>query len=453
MKRKLDSNFGRAIGAVLGVFAAGTTLGGALSAGGPALGGLAVAALAQTDDRSQADEAEGPYTVVHAGTIITNAGKEIRNGVIIIADGKIRGVGKGLEYPKNSKIIHAEELVVMPGMINPASRFGLDGYARSELRAHLLVADEYFPRSGDYDELIETGYTALGLFPGGSGIPGRAMVVRTGGPPEKRTLLSPGYVRIAGDGKVLRDSLRRAEAEIEKAEKARKDFDEKQKAESGKATSQPASGPTSHAASQPASQPAFQPPPIEPALQPLVDLLQGKEGLAAMIDAPDPTTYVRSEELLKEHDVSRVYRLFNRVATEFHRVVESLGEAHARVVVFPYLNWISNSWERVHLVKMLSEAGCEISVTPVVDSLEAHGEVRLRLAALVADGWSREEALKSVTLHPAKALGLEKRLGSVEKGKDADLVFLDGDPLDPFSRVRKIMISGEIVRTIEKGIR
>lgn len=448
MKRKLDSIFGMALGAVMGALAGGPLASGALLSAA-----LPPAALAQSDDKSQADEAEGPYTVVHAGTIITNAGKEIRNGVIIIADGKIRGVGKGLEYPKNSKIIHAEELVAMPGMINPATRFGLDGYGRSELRGHLAVADEYFPRASEYDELIETGYTALGLFPGGSGIPGRALVVRTGGPVEKRTLLSPAYLRIAGDAKVLREALRRAEAEIEKADKARKEFDDKQKAEAARATSQPASAPTSHPSSQPASQPTFQPPPIEPALQPLIDLLQSKDGMVAMIDAGDPTTYIRSEEILKEHDLARVYRLFNRIPTEFHRVVESLGEAHARVVVLPYLNWIQNSWERVHLVRMLSDAGCEVSVTPVVDSLEAHAEVRERLAALVADGWSREAALKSVTLNPARALGLEKRLGSLEKGKDADLVFFDGDPLDPFSRVRKIMIGGEIVRTVERGIR
>ena len=57
--------------------------------------------------------------------------------------------------------------------------------------------------------------------------------------------------------------------------------------------------------------------------------------------------------------------------------------------------------------------------------------------------------MKALTLHPARPLGLEKRLGSIEKDKDADLIFLDADPLDPRARVREVMIGGEIVHRAE----
>jgi len=72
-----------------------------------------------------------------------------------------------------------------------------------------------------------------------------------------------------------------------------------------------------------------------------------------------------------------------------------------------------------------------------------------RIALLVREGWTRAEALKAVTLHPARLLGLDSRLGSIEKDKDADLIFLDADPLDPLARVREVMIAGEIVRRVE----
>jgi adenine deaminase len=72
-------------------------------------------------------------------------------------------------------------------------------------------------------------------------------------------------------------------------------------------------------------------------------------------------------------------------------------------------------------------------------------ELRTRLAELVRAGLPRDAALKAVTLNAAKLLGIQDRLGTVEKGKDADLIFLDGDPLGPETRVTRVMIGGDIV--------
>ena len=76
-----------------------------------------------------------------------------------------------------------------------------------------------------------------------------------------------------------------------------------------------------------------------------------------------------------------------------------------------------------------------------------------RIAGLVREGWPRDEALKATSLFPARLLGLDARLGSVEKGKEADLIFLDADPLDPRARVREVMIGGEIVRRANSSVR
>ena len=64
---------------------------------------------------------------------------------------------------------------------------------------------------------------------------------------------------------------------------------------------------------------------------------------------------------------------------------------------------------------------------------------------LVNSGLKKEDAYKTLTLHPARLLGLEERLGSIEKGRDADLVFFDGDPLDPHTTVQRVMILGKTV--------
>lgn len=63
----------------------------------------------------------------------------------------------------------------------------------------------------------------------------------------------------------------------------------------------------------------------------------------------------------------------------------------------------------------------------------------------VVHGLSFDEALKTITLNPAKLLGIDARVGSIEKGKDADLVLFDGDPFEYLTKVKTVFIDGEMV--------
>jgi len=71
----------------------------------------------------------------------------------------------------------------------------------------------------------------------------------------------------------------------------------------------------------------------------------------------------------------------------------------------------------------------------------------------VREGIPRDVALKAVTLAPAQMLGLEKRLGSIEPGKDADLVVFSGDPLDFNSTVEQVFIDGILAYERTKDVR
>jgi imidazolonepropionase-like amidohydrolase len=71
--------------------------------------------------------------------------------------------------------------------------------------------------------------------------------------------------------------------------------------------------------------------------------------------------------------------------------------------------------------------------------------LRFYASLLVAYGVSQEDALKAVTSAPAEILGVSDRIGSVEEGKDADLVVLSGEPLDSLSKVEMVMIKGKKV--------
>ena len=152
------------------------------------------------------------------------------------------------------------------------------------------------------------------------------------------------------------------------------------------------------------------------------------------------------DDVLKPYDdLAYVVHLTAGRATDFHHVVDALGERNARVVLSPYINLMPQTTFRYNLMARLAAAGCETSVLPRFDSRIEYRRVRERLSDLVRAGLDRAEAVKSLTLHPARAVGLGDRLGSIEEGKDADLVFLDGDPLDPHARVTRVMILGEIV--------
>jgi len=63
----------------------------------------------------------------------------------------------------------------------------------------------------------------------------------------------------------------------------------------------------------------------------------------------------------------------------------------------------------------------------------------------VANGMDKDAALRAVTLTPAEILGVANRIGSLEVGKDADIVILSGHPLDVLSQVEMVLIDGEIV--------
>ncbi len=133
--------------------------------------------------------------------------------------------------------------------------------------------------------------------------------------------------------------------------------------------------------------------------------------------------------------------------TEGHIIAEYLGKKKVMAAVGPTMSSRSKlelknkSWETM---KKLLEAGCHVCM------ITDHPVIPIEHLALCASlafraGLSREDALKCITLYAAEHLGIQDRVGSIEKGKDADLVMWDGDPLDSRSSALLTMIDGEVV--------
>jgi hypothetical protein len=428
-------------------------------------------ALCMADETAiESDTADERFIVIKAGKIITISGKEIDGGMIVVSGGKIENVGRNLEYPRNAKVIDARDSVVMPGLILPHTRAGLPDYSRRGVHGDLTVEQEFRTRDGQFDDLLDAGFTMAGIVPAGSDIPGRALLTHTAGKEGDRVVTSPAYVRIAASAKELREALKKAKAEIEKVAKAKKEHEDKLKQQAEQAAKKqeqtppkpkdegrgapdkaepPASQPASQPTSQPASQPAFKAPQIDPKYQVLVDLIQEKEGVRALVECDSASDYLQFAMIFEEYKIAFDWRFSNTRQSDLAEIVEKLGESKPRVVLWAERHRVPYSAERLPLIQQFERAGCQVTLMPRGDNAHEYAQFLPRLAELVRDGWSRESALASITTNPAVLLGVDNRFGTIEKDKQADLIFLDADPLAPGARVRKVMIAGEVVHTVE----
>lgn len=402
--------------------------------------------------------AESDMVVVRAGTVITVSGKEIPRGDIVIIDGKIDLIGTNLEFPKSATVIDARDQVVMPGMINAQTRFGMDGFRRSGNNSGETAAKEIELSLFDFEPLISEGFVTAAFVPTGNNMPGRASVYRLAGPDGPELLNESAYVPISmtnpgGDKGQLQAAIRQAEAEIAKAKKAKEDFDKKQAEEAKKKAEAEKNGEgkdgengdkkNGNGEEKPAQ---FQPPEIPRDAQFFVDVLREEAAIPAVFELSSASDYIHLLDALGDNaeKFGTTYS-FTSTNGDFKEVIGRLGEKNAHVIVRPGISFLPSTTVRYSIPASLVAAGCTVTTVPPFDAPAGYEAMRLRMADLIRTGWSREDALKSVTMNPATLLGLSDESGSIEKGKRADLVFLNGDPLDPTSSVKAVMVGGEMV--------
>jgi hypothetical protein len=414
------------------------------------------------------------FVVVKGARIITVTGDEIEKGTIVIKNGVIEAVGENVEIPFPARVIDADGLWVMPGLVNPCSLAGYRALRRSGIQAHLKVADEFDADEDALEDLALCGFTAFGFRPNGGTIPGTAMAARPQPDAGTKALNDSAYVFIEADSpsrdkKAVKDAFVKAKQEIEKQEKARKDWEEKQKkaaeeaakkAEAEKKKAEEAKKEGEQKKEPPKEGPEkkdgkkepekFTPPPISPPYVPLVELIQKKEGMKALVAFGQASDLLHFDEAVEDFEFARSFVLRNRAYgsygdSDLYLAAEELGEAGAEVVIYPVINTRPLTRNRYNLACILADAGCKVSLRPVDDSLRSHAEFLRSVAGLIAAGLDRETALKAVTLHPAELLGIAGRVGAIEKGRDADLLFLTGDPFSLGTRVDRVMMKGAIV--------
>jgi imidazolonepropionase-like amidohydrolase len=174
----------------------------------------------------------------------------------------------------------------------------------------------------------------------------------------------------------------------------------------------------------------------------LSKLLKGE--IKALITANKSTDIMSAIRLAKEFN----FKLVINGASEAYRLIPQIKEARAEVVL--HATMARNAGDLVHMSResaaLLTAAGIPVSIETGFESYVPKTRILLFEAAqAVPYGLNFNEALKAITLNPATLLGLEKKIGSLEKGKDADIVLYNGDPFEYLTKVCMVFINGELV--------
>ncbi len=180
---------------------------------------------------------------------------------------------------------------------------------------------------------------------------------------------------------------------------------------------------------------------------PLVEWIRDKKGTPLLFELNSAANLLHLEEILDtaEELPCSALVLTSGSNADWNLVLDDLRESEATVLLPTGIGTLPYTAVRFNLAGELARAGCQIVLLPRGESRSTLEEFRTQVADLVRAGLPRDEALRAVTLRPAQLLGIDKRLGSIEKGKEADMVFFDADPLDPHAKVTRVMSHGKIV--------
>lgn len=374
--------------------------------------------------------------LIRNATIFNAVQEEPFEGDILMDKGKIARIGKNIKA-KGAQVFDATGLYAFPGFIEAHSHLGLDGYGigyegtdynemNDQVTPHLRALDGFKPMQPHLAAAARAGVTTVCTGPGSANVIGGTfiavktvgkrvddMVIKEGaamkcafGENPKRVYREKGVSTRMTTAAKLREALFKAREYLQKKEAAGDD--------AGKL-------------------PAY-----DMKNEALIPVLKGEMPLKAHAHA--------TEDIFTALRVAREFgvRLTLEHVTEGHLIAEELARENVPLAVGPSLTHASKfelrnrSWTTPGV---LAKAGCQVSIitdAPVIP------QQYLPLCAGLAHkaGMDKFQALQAITINPARHIGIADRVGSLEKGKDADIVLTDGCPFEVQTKVVRVYING-----------
>jgi imidazolonepropionase-like amidohydrolase len=423
---------------------------------------LVVIAAAMAFAAAEPLYAAEPVTVVKGGDIYTITSGVIRGGAIIVKDGKIAQIGRDLEIPKNAKVIDAKGKVVMPGLV-AASTSRLPVFDSSSDK----IAESLDPFNYTISLALASGVTSMYL--GKSSLPFYFYRIRSSsGQPISGTnaVIKPTYGDL--DNMLLKEpvveNLDIAGQWRQKTEfilKMRQAADylrrlaayEKSKKPAAKSpSSKPTSGASGGAADSRSAAAKPGGPKKPPGIDPYIRLL--KRERSARLNAGAATDILAALELVDEFR----FPLIIEDATEAWTIAEDIARRDVRLVITPRAKRRPNedvsrpTGSSLENAAILNKAGVKFALIPPTADFATWGiagrdlmTLPMEAAAAVSGGLDERTALEAITITAAEILGIEDRVGSLQVGKDADIIILDGHPLHYNTFVQQTLVNGKVL--------
>ena len=393
----------------------------------------------------------GSTVAITGGRVVPVTADPVENGTVLIEDGKITAVGADLAVPDGAQVIDAAGQWVLPGFIEVHGHVGVheeaQGWAGSDtnemtepVTAQVRALDAINPADLGFRDAITGGVLAVNVNPGsGNPIGGQTVALRCWGrtvdemllrePSGLKSALGENPKRVYGEqGKMPSTRLGTA-AVIRGAFVAAANYLAKLDAEAAK--------------------PEADRKPVDR------DLKLEALGRVLRREIPWRQHCHRADDIATALRIAEEfgYDLVIDHGTEAHLVADLLAARNIPVIIGP----LFTSRSKVELLNRslanpgrLARAGVTIAITTDHPVVPIHFLVHQATLA-VKEGLDRDTALAALTINPARIAGVDGRLGSIEPGKDADLVLWSGDPLDVFSRAQRALIGGREIYSWNDG--
>jgi imidazolonepropionase-like amidohydrolase len=415
---------------------------------------IASAGMAREKEaKPNAAPVEPSALLIRNATILTVTHGTIEKGDILIKDGKIAAVGSALKAPADAQVLDAGGQFVMPGIIDCHSHIAIDGDVNEgsvAVSSMVNIADVLNPDDPAIYRDLAGGVTVANVLHGSANpIGGQTIVIklRWGQPASKLPFEgalpgikfalgeNPKHSNFRGLGLAERypatrmgveETIRGAFTEARDYKKSWDDYNKRVAA----------------------GEKNLIPPRRDLKLDPLVEVLEGKRYVHAHC--------YREDEILMLLRVAKEFGF--RVQTlqhvlEGYKVADEIAAAGTGASTFS--DWWAYKVEAYDAIPynaaLMTRRGVVVSVNSD-DAAEATHLNQEAAKSMRYGGLTHDEALKMVTINPAIQLGVEKRVGSIEVGKDADLVIYNHDPMSAYAVVQKTLIDGRVYFDREKDL-
>ncbi len=396
--------------------------------------------------------------IVYENATIETVDKQGRmeNASLVVHEGKIHAAGKEIKVPADAKVVDARGKTIMPGIVDPFWEVRVaSGSSASTPRTIVIggrtitlpsrgsssatftkLADNFYPYDRGFKPLPRSGLTTLNLVSSGYGQ--SALVRVTTDNPETMLQQPDGilYTDVSNDSTSLgriRNGLgvfKRQQERGSQRPSGRAGSGDAGRTGPAMGRSRGSSGRGSR--SSDATRELWQ------------AIYEGKKPL--FVDASNAAAILHLLTLLE--DYKKVTVVLRASGADVVRTLPAMKGHSIQLILKPTVDVRPNSRDRINVPKLASQAGIPFAFTQTsqTSALLATQDVPLfPVAYLIKCGLPRQKALEALTLTPATMLGMDKELGTIAPGKTANLLVFDGDPVEPTSRLRQVLIEGRIV--------